>query len=67
MLQWDVREKVSVYIQQDYLVPFIKLKGTSPVVVEVRTDRPIIITQKVFNDTRALLTIAPRAEGGDED
>lgn len=67
VLQWDVHEKVSVYIQQDYLAPFVKLKGTSPVIIEVRTDRPIIIIQKIFNDTRALLTIAPRAEGGDED
>lgn len=62
VLQWDVHEYVSVYIQQEFLTPFVKLKGTSPIIIEVRTNRPIVLIQRVFNDTKVLLTIAPRVE-----
>jgi hypothetical protein len=66
VLQWDVHEYVSVYIQQEFLTPFVKLKGTSPVIIEVRTDRPIVLIQRVFNDTKVLLTIAPRVENEED-
>lgn len=66
LLQWDVPKHVSVYFHQEYLSPFVKLKGTSPVVIEIRTNRPIVLTQRIFNDVRALLTIAPRMESDDE-
>jgi hypothetical protein len=55
-----------VYLNKEYLMPFAKLKGLSPIVVEVRTDKPIIIEQKPFNGITALLTVAPRIES-DED
>lgn len=51
-----------VYFNKEYLIPFTKLKGLSPISVEIRTEKPIVIEQKPFNSVRAMLTVAPRVE-----
>ncbi len=55
-----------IYMQHEFLGPFMKLKGLSPISIEVRTDRPIIIEQRPFNGIKALLTIAPRIESEED-
>ncbi len=55
-----------IYMQNQFLGPFSKLKGLSPISIEIRTDRPIIIEQRPFNGIKALLTIAPRIESEED-
>lgn len=55
-----------VYLSKEFLMPFTKLKGLSPIVLEVRTDKPIVLQQKPYNGITALLTVAPRIESEDD-
>lgn len=55
-----------VYLQKEYVIPFTKLKGLSPIIIEVRTDKPVVIDQKPYNGISAMLTIAPRIENEDD-
>lgn len=55
-----------VYLQKEYVIPFTKLKGLSPIIIEVRTDKPVIIDQKPYNGISVMLTIAPRIENEED-
>lgn len=66
VLGMEVDSTQFIYMQQEFLGPFSKLKGLSPISIEVRTDRPIIIEQRPFNGVNALLTIAPRIESEED-
>jgi len=55
-----------VYLQKEYVIPFTKLKGLSPIIIEIRTDKPVVIDQKPYNGISAMLTIAPRIENEDD-
>lgn len=66
LLGIEVDAAQHVYLEKDYIIPFTKLKGLSPIVVEIRTDKPVVLEQKPYNGLRAMLTIAPRIES-DED
>lgn len=66
LLGFEVDSTQYVYLSKEYLVPFMKLKGLSPIVIEVRTDKPIVLNQKPYNGISALLTVAPRIESEDD-
>jgi hypothetical protein len=62
LLGLEVDDTQYVYLSKEFLIPFTKLKGLSPIVIEVRTDKPIVLQQKPYNGITALLTVAPRIE-----
>lgn len=66
VLGMEVDSTQFIYMQQEFLGPFSKLKGLSPISIEIRTDKPIIIEQRPFNGIKALLTIAPRIENEED-
>ena len=66
LLGIEVDSTQYVYLSKEFMLPFAKLKGLSPIVIEVRTDKPIILEQKPFNGIKALLSIAPRIENEDD-
>lgn len=66
VLGMEVDSTQYIYMQQEFLGPFSKLKGLSPISIEIRTDKPIIIEQRPFNGIKALLTIAPRIENEED-
>lgn len=66
LLGFEVDSTQYVYLSKEFLMPFAKLKGLSPIVLEVRTDKPIVIQQKPYNGISALLTVAPRIESEDD-
>jgi hypothetical protein len=66
VLGMEIDSTQFIYMQQEFLQPFSKLKGLSPISIEVRTDKPIIVEQKPYNGVKALLTIAPRIENEED-
>ena len=66
LLGLEVDSTQYVYLSKEFLMPFTKLKGLSPIVLEVRTDKPIVLQQKPYNGITALLTVAPRIESEDD-
>lgn len=66
LLGFEVDSTEYVYLSRDYMMPLTKLKGLSPIVLEVRTDKPIILHQKPYNGISALLSVAPRIESEDD-
>lgn len=66
LLGIEVDSTQYVYLSKEFIMPFTKLKGLSPIVIEVRTDKPVIIEQKPYNGIRAMLTIAPRIESEED-
>lgn len=66
LLGLEVDSTQYVYLSKEFLMPFTKLKGLSPIVIEVRTDKPIVLQQKPFNGITALLTVAPRIENEED-
>lgn len=66
LLGIEVDSTQYVYLSKEFIVPFAKLKGLSPIVIEVRTDKPIVLEQKPYNGIKALLTVAPRIESEED-
>ena len=66
LLGIEVDSTQYVYLSKEFMLPFAKLKGLSPIVIEVRTDKPIVLEQKPYNGIKALLTIAPRIENEED-
>ncbi len=66
LLGIDVDSTQFVYLSKEFIMPFTKLKGLSPIVIEVRTDKPIVLEQKPYNGITALLTVAPRIESEED-
>ena len=66
VLGMEIDSTQFIYMQQEFLQPFSKLKGLSPISIEVRTDKPIVILQRPYNGVSALLTIAPRIESEED-
>ncbi len=66
VLGMEVDSSQYIYMQQEFLGAFSKLKGLSPISIEVRTDKPIILEQRPYNGVKALLTIAPRIENEED-
>ena len=66
VLGMEVDSAQFIYMQQEFLGPFSKLKGLSPISIEIRTEKPIIIEQAPFNGIKALLSIAPRIENEED-
>lgn len=66
LLGIEVDSTQYVYLSKEFIMPFTKLKGLSPIVLEVRTDKPIVLEQKPYNGIKALLTVAPRIESEDD-
>lgn len=66
LLGLEVDSTQYVYLSKEFMVPFSKLKGLSPIVIEVRTDKPIVLQQKPYNGITALLTVAPRIENEED-
>lgn len=66
LLGMEVDSTQHVYLSKEFIIPFTKLKGLSPIVVEVRTEKPIIIEQRPYNGIRALLSVAPRIESEED-
>lgn len=66
LLGLEVDSTQYVYLSKEFLMPITKLKGLSPIVIEVRTDKPIVLQQKPFNGITALLTVAPRIENEED-
>jgi hypothetical protein len=46
----------------DYILPFLKLKGLSPITIEIRTDKPIVFEQKIVGTSKVVFTVAARVE-----
>lgn len=66
LLGMEVESTQYIYLSKEFMAPFAKLKGLSPIVLEVRTDKPIFLEQRPYNGIRAMLTIAPRIENEDD-
>ncbi len=66
LLGLEVDSPQYVYLSKEYIMPFAKLKGLSPIVIEVRTDKPVVIQQKPYNGITALLSVAPRIESEED-
>lgn len=66
VLGMEVDSTQYIYMQQEFLKPFSKLKGLSPISIEVRTDKPIVVYQKPYNGIYAMMTIAPRIEDSED-
>ena len=66
LLGMDVDSTQYIYLAKEYIMPFTKLKGLAPIIIEVRTDKPIFLEQKPFGGIKAVLTIAPRIESEDD-
>jgi hypothetical protein len=66
LLGFEVDSTQYVYLSKEFIMPIMKLKGLSPIVIEVRTDKPIVLHQKPYNGITALLTVAPRIENEDD-
>jgi len=66
LLGMDVDSTQYIYLQREYIMPFTKLKGLAPIIIEVRTDKPIFLEQRPFGGIRVVLTIAPRIENEDD-
>jgi hypothetical protein len=66
VLGMEVDSTQFIYMQQEFLQPFSKLKGLSPISIEVRTDKPIIVYQKPYNGVYAMMSIAPRIENEED-
>lgn len=66
LLGMEVDSTQYVYLSKEFLMPFAKLKGLAPIVIEIRTDKPIVLQQKPFNGITALLTVAPRIESEED-
>lgn len=66
LLGMDVDSTQYIYLSKEYMIPFTRLKGLAPIIVEVRTDKPIFLEQKPFGGIKAVLTIAPRIENEDD-
>ena len=49
-----------------FLAPILKLNGISPIVIEMRKERPIVLIQRPYTDMEVLLTVAPRVEAEDD-
>jgi hypothetical protein len=65
LLSLDVDKLHYVRFDRDYMKCFLKLKGLSHITIEVRTDKPVVIEQKI-NSTMCLLTVAPRIDDEDD-
>ena len=66
LLGMEVDSTQYIYLSREFILPFTKLKGLAPIVVEIRTDKPIFLEQKPFGGIRVFLTIAPRIENQDD-
>lgn len=66
LLGMEVDSTQYIYLSREFILPFTKLKGLAPIVVEIRTDKPIFLEQKPFGGIRVFLTIAPRIENEDD-
>lgn len=55
-----------VYLQSKFILPFLRLKGLSLILIEVRNNKPIYIQQDPMQGVRVMLTVAPRIENEDE-
>jgi len=66
LLGMDVDSTQYIYLSKEFMMPFTKLKGLAPIIIEVRTDKPIFLEQKPFGGIRVVLTIAPRIENEDD-
>lgn len=51
-----------VYIVSDYILPFLRLKGLTPIILEIRGDKPIVLQQTLCPGIDILLSVAPRIE-----
>lgn len=66
LLGIDVDSTQYIYLAKEFLLPFTKLKGLAPIIIEVRTDKPVFIQQTPFGGIKVILTIAPRIENEDD-
>lgn len=66
LLGMEVDSTQYIYLQREYIMPFIKLNGLAPIIVEIRTDKPIFLEEKPFGGIKVVLTIAPRIEEEDD-
>lgn len=59
--------KDTVNIDKYYIDPFGILNCDSPITIEVRKDKPIVLERKLGEHTIAMLTVAPRIEDETKD
>lgn len=62
----DDNKEHFIYLASEFITPFILLEGLAPIVLEIRTDKPLFIEQKLANNIIVMLTVAPRIENEDE-
>lgn len=57
-----------IYIKQEHMLPFLRLESDNitPITLEIRHARPLVIEQFSFSGIRAILSIAPILELGEE-
>jgi hypothetical protein len=58
-----------IYIKQEFMLPFLRLDSdnVTPITLEIRHAKPLVIEQFPFSGIRAILSIAPRIEFGEKD
>jgi hypothetical protein len=59
LLAIDADVKQSVCVKVEYLYPFQLLKGMSPISMEIRNDRPLLLEQRPYDGITVLLAVAP--------
>jgi hypothetical protein len=55
-----------IYIKQEYITPFLKIKGLSTILLEIRNDKPLVIEQFPYSGVHVILTVALRVEFEEE-
>lgn len=55
----------SVLVELEFLIPY-NTKALSPITMEIRTDKPVVLERIAYNDIKMMLSIAPRMENEEE-
>lgn len=64
----EVDEPQKIYLSMEFLSPFLLIirRLFNPIVMEIRTDKPLVLETRAWNNINIMLTIAPRMEQEDD-
>lgn len=65
LLATEIADKGSIIFNSEYFEPFDKLKGLSPITIEIRIGKPVVIEQTPYNGIKVFFAIAPRIDKDD--
>lgn len=65
LLATEIADKGSIIFNSEYFEPFDKLKGLSPITIEIRIGKPVVIKQTPYSGINVFFAIAPRIDKDD--